>query len=246
MSGLPFLWGIMEVFKTVSLNQFNGTCCHPIKDWFDLTSSASVRSWPRNGVVASPFKSGRPASIRGLIGGDTPEFICIDIAHTYAIAGYGKDELASLLIFLAVRCNVWGNATYEVQLERAYESFSDWCARNGKTTTILEFSKKELKISSQLVWFTCNFEVTLWNLMHCFLQKLFQAFVSANFYIQGFRTFPEDWEKDLTLLLSVRGCIQWCFQWTNLWCQFLGGKNDVLDNIVRLTHELLKVTLMYT
>ena len=90
------------------------------------------------------------AAIRRLIGGDSPERICIDIAHTYAIAGYGKDELASLLIFLAVRCNVWGNAAWEIQLERAYESFSAWCAQKRKTSTILEFSKKELKIASLL------------------------------------------------------------------------------------------------
>lgn len=90
------------------------------------------------------------APIRRLIGGDSPERICIDIAHTYAIAGYGKDELASLLIFLAVRCNVWGNGAWEIQLERAYESFSAWCAQKKKTSTILEFSKKELKISSLL------------------------------------------------------------------------------------------------
>ncbi len=120
------------------------------KDWHDLSQSGSVRSWPRNGIVDSPFKVGRVAPIRHLIGGDHPERICIDIAHTYAIAGYGKDELASLLVFLAVRCKVWGNANYEIQLERAYESFAAWCSRNKKTTTVLEFSKKELEISSLL------------------------------------------------------------------------------------------------
>lgn len=110
----------------------------------------------------SPFKVGRVAPIRELIGGDHPERICIDIAHTYAIAGYGKDELASLLVFLAVRCNVWGNANFEIQLERAYESFSAWCSRNKKTTTILEFSKKELKFSSLLILFYLFF----WCLSH--------------------------------------------------------------------------------
>ena len=100
--------------------------------------------------MASPFKRGRKAPIRNLIGGDDPERICIDIAHTYAIAGYGKDELASTLILLAVRCCVWGDAAYEIQLARAFESFSSWCSQMHKTSTILDFSKKELKILSLL------------------------------------------------------------------------------------------------
>ena len=100
--------------------------------------------------MASPFKRGRKAPIRNLIGGDDPERIYIDIAHTYAIAGYGKDELASTLILLAVRCCVWGDAAYEIPLARAFESFSSWCSQTHKTSTILDFSKKELKILSLL------------------------------------------------------------------------------------------------
>lgn len=121
------------------------------KDWHNLSASGSVRSWLRNAVAASPFHPGRVAPIRNLIGFDSPERICIDVAHTYAIAGYGKDELASTLILLAVHCQVWGAAgPYENQLERAYESFSNWCGENGKTTKILDFGKKELKILSLL------------------------------------------------------------------------------------------------
>ena len=100
--------------------------------------------------MRSPFKPGRKAPLRGLIGGDKPECVLVDIAHTYAIQGYGKDELASTLVFLAVHCQVWGNAPFETQLSRAFESFSSWCASNKKTSTILDFSKKELKIQSPL------------------------------------------------------------------------------------------------
>lgn len=121
------------------------------KDWHNLSASGSVRSWTRNSVAASPFHAGRVAPIRKLLGCDVLERICIDVAHTYAIAGYGKDELASTLVLLAVHCKVWGAAgAYEHQLQCAYESFSSWCSRRGKTTTILDFSKKELKILSLL------------------------------------------------------------------------------------------------
>ena len=72
----------------------------------------------------------------------------IDLAHTYAIAGFGKDELASTLVFLAVRCYIFGHGNIEVVLNLAYESFSQWCLENRKNTTIKEFSKEELKITS--------------------------------------------------------------------------------------------------
>ena len=74
----------------------------------------------------------------------------MDIAHTYAIAGFGKDDLASGLVFLCVRCNAFGPGNYEDQLERAWVHFKTWCMANKKYSTIQEFSKKELKISSLL------------------------------------------------------------------------------------------------
>lgn len=82
--------------------------------------------------------------------GKEEDFVKIDLAHTYAISGYGKDELASTLIFLAVRCGLWGQDSFEKQLEEAYGAFKEWCAENGKTTTVMEFSKVELKITSFL------------------------------------------------------------------------------------------------
>jgi hypothetical protein len=77
--------------------------------------------------------------------------IKIDIAHTFAIAGYGKDQYASTLVFLAVRCAIWGPSNYHQQLELAYSEFKSWCVANGKRATIDEFSNKELKILSRLV-----------------------------------------------------------------------------------------------
>ena len=76
--------------------------------------------------------------------------IQIDLAHTYAIAGWGKEQVASLLVLVSVRCSLFGNGGYEDQLNWAFDSFSEWCRLHSKTSTIHEFSKKELKISSLL------------------------------------------------------------------------------------------------
>lgn len=81
---------------------------------------------------------------------DVPSYIKIDLAHTYSIAGIGKDHLASALIFVAVRCQYWGIAAFPEQLNRAYASFSQWCATNKKYTTITHCDKTELKITSFL------------------------------------------------------------------------------------------------
>lgn len=74
----------------------------------------------------------------------------IDLAHTYAIAGFGKDELASTLIFLAVHCRTWGSGNYPSQLDAAYNCFWQWCVDNKKTSSIKGFNKEELKIKSPL------------------------------------------------------------------------------------------------
>ena len=120
------------------------------KDWCDLSSTGSTRTWPRNGVAPSPFHGGRPAALRSMLPQGDQHMIRIDVAHTYAIAGWGKDQLASLIVLFAVRCGLWGAGVFEEQLNMAYDAFSHWCFANKKTSTILEFSKKELKITSLL------------------------------------------------------------------------------------------------
>ena len=62
-----------------------------------------------------------------------------------------------MLIFLAVRCAVWGPGAFEQQLEEAYGAFREWCRAEGKVTTITEFSKVELKITSPLCIFSHKF-----------------------------------------------------------------------------------------
>ena len=66
--------------------------------------------------------------------GDDPRKILIDLAHTYAIQGWGKDYLASAIVFLSVHCGVWGtHGDYKSKLDRAWGSFKSWCVSNRKT-----------------------------------------------------------------------------------------------------------------
>jgi hypothetical protein len=78
--------------------------------------------------------------------------IKVDLAHTYANAGFGKDHLASTLIFVAVRCKYYGGTSFPTQLSKAYVAFSAWCAQNKRYTTIRCFDKTELKIVSLPGW----------------------------------------------------------------------------------------------
>ena len=132
-------------YRTLRSGQTKAT-----EDWHVLGPEGSIRSLTSNFVPPDPYKDGQRSPLRDLTGGDNPKTIKIDIAHTHSIAGYGKDDLASSIVFLAVRCNVWGEGNYEKQLELAWDAFKAWCVENSRSTTIMEFSKKELKITSSL------------------------------------------------------------------------------------------------
>ena len=86
-----------------------------------------------------------------LPGGDDPYKIKIDLAHTWGIC-YGKDEVASGLLFLSVRCGVFGGhgSPYQEQLDLAFDHFKSWCRANKKTSTLTSFAKEELKMKSFL------------------------------------------------------------------------------------------------
>ena len=92
-----------------------------------------MRTWPRDRLAANPFKSGRVSSLRRIVpNGLRPDKIRIDLAHTYAICGWGKDDIASAIIFLAVHRSLFGNGVLEHKLVLAYESFVDYCKQRGK------------------------------------------------------------------------------------------------------------------
>lgn len=81
---------------------------------------------------------------------DDPRAVKVDLAHTYAIAGFGKNDAASTLVFLAVRCASFGDGRFEEQLHNGWLSFKRWCVQNGKNTSIHDFAKEDLKITSSL------------------------------------------------------------------------------------------------
>ena len=121
------------------------------KDWYDLGPTGSTRNWPSNGAAGDPFHSGSIAAVRKLLPtGNSPSHCKVDLAHTYAIAGFGKDELASTLVFLSVRVGAFGPGNIWKKLEAAFESFQTWCVQRRETTTIKSFCKEELKITSSL------------------------------------------------------------------------------------------------
>ena len=140
-----------KVYCVVAIAFFILACCwfscH--KDWRDFSASGPVRQWPVDGVAPDPFHAGAPASIRMIKpAGDSIHQIKIDVAHSYAISGFGKDELASSLIFVVVHCRAFGSGNWQDQLEWAYCDFNEWCQTTKRRTTIKEFSKRELKMLS--------------------------------------------------------------------------------------------------
>lgn len=61
-----------------------------------------------------------------------------------------KNSLLAHWFFWHAGANVFGSAPFETQLHCAYVDFKSYCMRRGKRTTIDDFSKKELKITSLL------------------------------------------------------------------------------------------------
>ena len=119
------------------------------KDWYDLSRNGGVRKLQRDDVCPSPFKQTvSPFRLLSSFGSD-PKAIRNDPAHTYAIAGWGKDLCAGGLILL-IRIGVFGGTTLVRSFQTAFEHFKEYCKRFGKTTSITEFSLKALKVQSCL------------------------------------------------------------------------------------------------
>ena len=103
--------------------------------------------------MPSPFKDDEPPwPFRRLPTiGDTPENIRPDVAHTYAIVGWGKDLAASSLLLL-VQLKVFTARSVQAALDLAYENFCEYVHRMNKSTSITNFTMKTtLKIETPLV-----------------------------------------------------------------------------------------------
>ena len=193
------------------------------KDWWDLSASGPTRSWPSNGVAPSPYHQGIVSPLRTIrLVGDNPNFIKTDLAHTYAIAGFGKDHLASSIVLISVRCGFWGHARFEELLNRAFASFSQWCVDNGKYTTIREFDKTELKITSLLDFFNDCVNIspaTTFTLQFCLLVIPHPLAACDS---SGFSAILVDWGRDQTRPWSAAGLTPFCIKWTLIPFRLLG------------------------
>lgn len=171
-----------------------------LQEWWNLTPGGPLRTLDANAVVESPFWGDRKRSpLRDITpNGDDPRKILIDLAHTYAIQGWGKDYLASAIVFLSVHCGVWGtHGDYKSKLDRAWGSFKSWCVTNRKTTSIEDFSPQCLKIKSYLVNIV-HFSCTKCTCLNQYFSE-WLGFKGAfdPFVTQGCRTFPGVLERAL-------------------------------------------------
>ncbi|CAE7340943.1 unnamed protein product [Symbiodinium microadriaticum] len=142
--------GLQVKFKEQSL-RFKFVLLAVKGDWYDCSKEALTRARAQV-PLPSPFKEDEPpapflrlptiAYDRGAV---KP-----DVAHTYAIVGWGKDLAASSLILL-YRLRVFPGRSLQQCLDFAYNDFREYCHRRSKCTSIDHFSLKTLKVESPLV-----------------------------------------------------------------------------------------------
>lgn len=100
---------------------------------------------PLNHENPSPFKQGARSPLRNIPGGNSPDFIKIDPAHTYAIDGIGKSFLGSTIIML-IRMGHFGNNAIDKCFDVAYKSFVQYLTATGKSTSITSFDYGTFKL----------------------------------------------------------------------------------------------------
>ena len=171
----------------------NNPVLRTAKEWYDVSSTGPTRSWPSNGVAPSPFHRGRKSPLRDIhLVGDSPQMVKIDLAHTYAIVGFGKDHLASVLVFVSVRCRYFGGTNQPDQLKLAFAAFTTWCAQNKRYTTIREFDYTVLKITS-LPGLSCGTSFALF--CHDSTGLTPTTAWSSSGLLSGCNSFREAWAK---------------------------------------------------
>ena len=108
-----------------------------------------MRNLRRDDPSPCPFKA-KVSPLRNLSSiGSRPEHIQPDPAHTYAIAGWGKDLCAGGLLML-IHLGALAVGPLQQSLDHSFKLFRDYCRSSGKTTSITEFSLKAMKVTSLL------------------------------------------------------------------------------------------------
>ena len=68
-----------------------------------------------------------------------------DTAHTYAIAGWGKDMAASSILILC-HLGYFGRGGIDKKLGEGFSHFKAWCTKWCRTTSLTDFSLKTFKL----------------------------------------------------------------------------------------------------
>ncbi|CAK9080180.1 unnamed protein product [Durusdinium trenchii] len=121
--------------------------CHrcALREWWDV--KGAVRRLQPADVNPRPFKDLRSPLRDLMYFQGNPKYVRIDGAHTYAIDGIGKNYLATAILLL-LHMDYFGSGSTESKFETAYKRYMIFCAANGKSTSIHEFSYKTLKLKT--------------------------------------------------------------------------------------------------
>ena len=154
-----------------------------------------IQTLPADHSPSWPFKSGPAGALRNLPMGHNPKYARVDAAHTWSIAGIGKDFCASTIL-LCARIGIFGQGSMEKCLNHAYNIFQSFLVKAGKYSSIDDFSHKTLKAgkssldSSQLV---------------LYFSRLKPPYPKSMNSLTGITTFLRAWGKGTTLQLSGPG-----------------------------------------
>ena len=87
----------------------------------------------------SPFHVGARTPLRSVPGLHDLQAILLDFVHIWHL-GYGQDLAGSVIVLMA-KLKHYGRARkLDVCLSEAFELFDAWCAHEGRTTGVDEFS----------------------------------------------------------------------------------------------------------
>lgn len=131
-----------------------------LQDWHDASLGASWRNTMTEEAWRSALKPIHVA-FRSIPGLEDARRAFPDSMHSFHL-GWGQDLAASAIVLLT-KFKLFEGRNIDVRLETAFSSFMGWCQSNGKTTSIIEFSKTKFdmgtgKLSKKLV-----FILTFWN-----------------------------------------------------------------------------------
>ena len=109
-----------------------------------------IQRLPADTVPECPFKAGAAAALRLLPDGADPKKAKVDPAHTWAIVGIGKDLCGSTIV-LGAKMGLFGHGALKRRMEVAYDDFQAYLVRNGKYSSIYDFSYKTLKCGQTIL-----------------------------------------------------------------------------------------------